>query len=143
MIITLIITTLHAYVNTRNISYLSILNEWNVFWSCAGLILMIAVLSYFAPHQQASWVFTHFENETGFDNPVYVFMLGAIGASYSLFGKIRVCMLHKKISLIFRLWMCCICQWRNTRRRYFFSNVNLIHFTLLKSVNSLCVCLCT
>ncbi|KAG0947763.1 hypothetical protein G6F57_009287 [Rhizopus arrhizus] len=86
MIITLIITTLHAYVNTRNISYLSILNEWNVFWSCAGLILMIAVLSYFAPHQQASWVFTHFENETGFDNPVYVFMLGAIGASYSLFG---------------------------------------------------------
>ncbi|KAL0090132.1 amino acid/polyamine transporter I [Phycomyces blakesleeanus] len=62
------------------------MNQLSVFWSCAGLIAIIAVLSIFAPHQAASWVFTHYENDTGFEDPTYVFILAMIGAAYSLFG---------------------------------------------------------
>lgn len=37
--------------------------------------------------QSFEWVFTDYENRTGFDNPTYVFVLGLIGASYSMFGN--------------------------------------------------------
>ncbi|KAI8089584.1 amino acid/polyamine transporter I [Halteromyces radiatus] len=64
------------------------LNNLNVFWSCAGLFLVILLLSLCAKnHQDPRWVFTHYENDTGFENPYYVFLLGMIGAAYSLFGS--------------------------------------------------------
>ncbi|CAO3672146.1 unnamed protein product [Rhizopus stolonifer] len=83
---TLVITALHAYLNARDIHHINILNQWNVFWSCTGLMIVIVALYCFAPHRQARWVFTHYENQTGFDNPIYVFILGTVGSAYSLFG---------------------------------------------------------
>lgn len=71
----------------RDLGGLAILNQWSVFWSCTGLLVIITVLSMFAPHQNATWVFTHYQNQTGFENPGYVLVLGMIGAAYSLFGK--------------------------------------------------------
>ncbi|KAI7890089.1 amino acid/polyamine transporter I [Mucor mucedo] len=65
---------------------LAILNQWSVFWSCTGLLVIITALSALAPHRSASWVFTHYQNQTGFENPGYVLVLGMIGAAYSLFG---------------------------------------------------------
>lgn len=87
MMIALVVTGLHAYLNIRSLHCLSILNQWNVFWSIAGLTIIIAALSIFAPHQNSMWVFTHYENGTGFDNTFYVFVLAMIGPAYSLFGK--------------------------------------------------------
>lgn len=87
MMTALVVTGLHAYLNVRSLHCLSILNQWNVFWSIAGLTIIIAVLSIFAPHQNSMWVFTHYENGTGFDNTFYVFILAMIGPAYSLFGK--------------------------------------------------------
>ncbi|KAI8075846.1 amino acid/polyamine transporter I [Gilbertella persicaria] len=65
---------------------LSSLNQWSVFWSCIGLLIIITVLSCIAPHQNPTWVFTHYQNQTGFENPIYILILGMIGAAYSLFG---------------------------------------------------------
>lgn len=87
MFITLGITLFHGYLNVRDIGVLAILNQWSVFWSCTGLLLIITALSIMVPHQNASWVFTHYQNQTGFENPGYVLVLGMIGAAYSLFGK--------------------------------------------------------
>jgi amino acid transporter len=87
MCITMAVTFVHGYVNMRDLGTVSILNQWSVFWSCMGLVVIIALLSAFADHNAASWVFTHYENETGFENKGYVLILGMIGAAYSLFGK--------------------------------------------------------
>ncbi|KAI8877537.1 amino acid transporter [Backusella circina FSU 941] len=86
MCITIAVTFVHGYVNMRDLGMVSILNQWSVFWSCMGLVTIIALLSVFADHNTAAWVFTHYENETGFENKGYVLVLGMIGAAYSLFG---------------------------------------------------------
>ncbi|KAL0139284.1 amino acid/polyamine transporter I [Mucor lusitanicus] len=86
MVLTLIITLFHGYLNTRDMGGLAILNQWSVFWSCTGLLIIITALSCLAPHRNAAWVFTHYQNQTGFENPGYVLVLGMIGAAYSLFG---------------------------------------------------------
>ena len=90
MMITLIVTLIHGYLNVRDIGCLAILSQWSVFWSCSGLVLIITALSCLAPHREASWVFTHYQNQTGFENPGYVLVLGMIGAAYSLFGKRKI-----------------------------------------------------
>lgn len=82
---------------------LTVLNQWSVFWSCTGLIVIITVLSAFAPHQNASWVFTHYQNQTGFENPGYVLVLGMIGAAYSLFGKKKSSKKGKKSLIKFQV----------------------------------------
>lgn len=89
MFITLAVTLLHGYLNVRDMGGLAILNQWSVFWSCTGLLIIITALSAISPHRNASWVFTHYQNQTGFENPGYVLVLGMIGAAYSLFGMCR------------------------------------------------------
>lgn len=89
MFITLGVTLLHGYLNVRDMGGLAILNQWSVFWSCTGLLIIITALSAISPHRNASWVFTHYQNQTGFENPGYVLVLGMIGAAYSLFGMCR------------------------------------------------------
>jgi amino acid transporter len=89
MLITLVITLIHGYLNVRDMGGLAILNQWSVFWSCTGLLVVITALSWLAPHKNAAWVFTHYQNQTGFENPGYVLVLGMIGAAYSLFGIVR------------------------------------------------------
>ncbi|CAO3600391.1 unnamed protein product [Absidia cylindrospora] len=85
--VTLCIMVIHLVLNCRYLNVLSWLNKLNVFWSCAGLFLVVILLSFFTKqHQNPLWVFTHFENQTGFENPYYVFVLGMVGATYSLFG---------------------------------------------------------
>ncbi|SAM02043.1 hypothetical protein [Absidia glauca] len=86
--LTLVIVMSQAVLNGRHTHLLNVLNKLNVFWSCAGLILVVIVLSFFVKdHQDPVWVFTHYENETGFDSPYYVFVLGMIGAAYSMSGS--------------------------------------------------------
>ncbi|KAI9269918.1 amino acid/polyamine transporter I [Sporodiniella umbellata] len=86
MCIALVITAIHVFLNIHDIQHINLLNQWNVFWSCTGLLIVIAVLSCFAPHRSMAWVFSHYENETGFESPVYVFLLGTMGCAFSLFG---------------------------------------------------------
>ncbi|KAL9545382.1 hypothetical protein MBANPS3_007174 [Mucor bainieri] len=129
MVLTLIITLFHGYLNTRDMGGLAILNQWSVFWSCTGLLVIITALSCLAPHRNASWVFTHYQNQTGFENPGYVLVLGMIGAAYSLFGNIikvflwHVCNLSLTTLLLLRLRMRCIGQRGDKGRGYLISTV--------------------
>ncbi|KAI8875851.1 amino acid transporter [Backusella circina FSU 941] len=87
MVTALIITFIHLLINTSNIKVISFFNQLNMFWSILGFISIIVVLSLFASHENTEWIFTHYENQTGFDNSGYVLMLGMIGAAYSLIGS--------------------------------------------------------
>lgn len=87
LVITLLITIIQTILNCYFMGVLSWLNKLNVFWSCAGLFLVVMILSLFATtHRDPLWVFTNYQNRTGFDNPYYVFILGMVGATYTLFG---------------------------------------------------------
>jgi hypothetical protein len=89
LVITLLITIIQTVLNCHFMGVLSWLNKLNVFWSCAGLFLVVMILSLFATtHRDPHWVFTNYQNRTGFDNPYYVFILGMVGATYTLFGKL-------------------------------------------------------
>ncbi|KAI7848415.1 amino acid/polyamine transporter I [Circinella umbellata] len=88
MWIAIIISCIHGFINTINLDSLAVLNQWNVFWSCGGLVLIIILLTTKAEkHQTLEWMFTDYENRTGFDSPFYVTILGMIGAAYSMFGS--------------------------------------------------------
>lgn len=90
MWIAIIISCIHGFINTINLDSLAVLNQWNVFWSCGGLVLIIIFLTAKAEkHQTLEWMFTDYENRTGFDSPFYVTILGMIGAAYSMFGMCR------------------------------------------------------
>ncbi|KAI9322095.1 amino acid/polyamine transporter I [Dichotomocladium elegans] len=87
MWIAMAVTVIHGILNAYHFKSLGALNRWNVIWSCGGLVVVIGVLSVFTKRKQSlEWVLTDYENQTGFTNPVYVFMLGMIGAAYSMFG---------------------------------------------------------
>ncbi|KAI7876352.1 amino acid transporter, partial [Lichtheimia hyalospora FSU 10163] len=87
MCIAMVITGIHGMLNAFHFKSLGALNQWNVFWSCGGLLVVILALTLGVEKRQSiEWVFTDYENRTGFDNPIYVFVLGLIGASYSMFG---------------------------------------------------------
>ncbi|KAI7907454.1 amino acid transporter [Cokeromyces recurvatus] len=86
MYITLGITLFHGFINVREMSILSFLNQCSVFWSCTGLLVIMITLSCWVTHRDALWVFTCYKNQTGFENPIYVLILGMVGAAYSLFG---------------------------------------------------------
>ncbi|ORY99201.1 amino acid/polyamine transporter I [Syncephalastrum racemosum] len=67
--------------------YLAFLNQSNVVWSCAALLFTILVMAIKSPHWNSlEWLVDTYENRTGFESTTYVFMLGMIGAAYSLFG---------------------------------------------------------
>lgn len=84
----MVITGIHGMLNAFHFKSLGALNQWNVFWSCGGLLVVILALTLGVDERQSfEWVFTDYENRTGFDNPIYVFVLGLIGASYSMFGN--------------------------------------------------------
>ncbi|GAA2118086.1 amino acid permease [Kitasatospora saccharophila] len=82
-----VILLLHAALNVRGVRLLSVLNSISVWWHLGGVVLIVAALA-FAPvhHQDASWVTTHFVNNTGWSNPLYVSALGLLLAQYTFSG---------------------------------------------------------
>jgi amino acid permease (GABA permease) len=78
---------LHGLLNTFGVSLVARLNDISVWWHVFGVLIIVGVL-FFVPthHQSASFVFTKFVNNTGFDAPVYVFLIGLLLAQYTLTG---------------------------------------------------------
>lgn len=88
MWIAVAVTVIHGILNTFNLRSLAILNASNVAWAFGGLIYVILVLSIGTEHRQSlEWILTDYENRTGFSSPIYVVLLGMVGAAYSQFGK--------------------------------------------------------
>ncbi|MFE7072586.1 amino acid permease [Streptomyces sp. NPDC057620] len=81
------ILLLHGTLNSLGIKLVTVLNSISVWWQLGGVALIVGLLA-FAPgeRQSADFVFTHFNNGTGFDNPVYVAALGCLLAAYTFCG---------------------------------------------------------
>jgi amino acid permease (GABA permease) len=82
-----LILVLHGLLNTFGVRVVAILNNVSVWWHILGVIIIVAVLA-FAPakHQTASFVFTHFVNNTGWRSTFYVALLGLLLAQYTFTG---------------------------------------------------------
>ncbi|KQV20847.1 MULTISPECIES: amino acid permease [unclassified Kitasatospora] len=86
-LIFLAILVLHAVLNLRGVHVVSVLNSISVWWHLGGVAVIVAVLTLVpSRHQDASWVFGHFVNNTGWTNPIYVSALGLLLAQYTFSG---------------------------------------------------------
>lgn len=81
------ILVLHGLLNSFGVSLVSILNNVSVWWHIGGVLVIVLVLA-IAPshHQSASFVFTHFVNNTGWGSKFYVVLLGLLLAQYTFTG---------------------------------------------------------
>ncbi|MCG6496903.1 amino acid permease [Kitasatospora sp. A2-31] len=78
---------LHALLNVVGVRVVSLLNSVSVWWHLLGVALIVGVLTVVpSKHQSPSWVFTHFENGTGWSNPVYVSVIGLLLGGYTFCG---------------------------------------------------------
>ena len=81
---------LHGLLNTFGVSLVARLNDISVWWHVVGVLIIVGVL-FIVPkhHQSVSFVFTHFENQTGFSFPLagaYVVLTGLLNAQYTFTG---------------------------------------------------------
>ncbi|MEU9074385.1 amino acid permease [Kitasatospora sp. NPDC048538] len=83
----LVILVLHAVLNLRGVRVVSLLNGISVWWHIGGVALIVGALALIpSHHQDTSWVFGHFMNNTGWSNPIYVSALGLLLAQYTFSG---------------------------------------------------------
>jgi amino acid transporter len=81
------ILLLHGLLNSAGVHLVNILNSISVWWQLLGVAVIVGTLT-LAPahHQSASFVFTHFHNDTGFSSPLYVALIGSLLAGYTFCG---------------------------------------------------------
>jgi amino acid permease (GABA permease) len=81
------ILVLHGVVNQFGVRLVAVLNNISVWWHIIGVLIIVGALT-FAPahHQSASFVFTHFVNNTGWGSTLYVVLLGLLLAQYTFTG---------------------------------------------------------
>ena len=81
------ILLLHAVLNSFGVTIVSILNNVSVWWHILGVLVIVLALA-IAPshHQSASFVFSHFVNNTGWGSKFYVVLLGLLLAQYTFTG---------------------------------------------------------
>ncbi|MBA5224562.1 amino acid permease [Streptomyces griseoaurantiacus] len=81
------ILLMHGTLNSRGVRLVNLLNSISVWWQLAGVTAIVGALTLApAQHQSARFVFTHFHNDTGFTNPLYVCLIGALVAGYTFCG---------------------------------------------------------
>ena len=82
-----VVLFLHGLLNTFGVGLVALLNDISVWWHLVGVAIIFLVL-FFVPshHQSASFVFTKFVNNTGFNAPFYVFLIGLLLAQYTFTG---------------------------------------------------------
>ncbi|WP_088225835.1 amino acid permease [Desulfosporosinus sp. FKB] len=82
-----IILSAQAYINSRGIRLVSLLNNISAWWHIGGVILIVGILMFLAPHHAnpISFMFTTRFTSTGFPY-WYGFALGLLLASYTFTG---------------------------------------------------------
>jgi amino acid permease (GABA permease) len=82
-----LILLLHGALNQFGVRIVARLNDVSVWWHVIGVLVIVGVLA-FVPdqHQSASFVFTHFVNNTGWSSSLYVALIGLLLAQYTLTG---------------------------------------------------------
>ncbi|MFF6955739.1 amino acid permease [Streptomyces sp. NPDC008317] len=81
------ILLLHGLLNTFGVRIVAVLNNVSVWWHVLGVGLIVGALA-FVPdhHRSASFVFTHYVNNTGFGSGIYVVLIGLLMAQYTFTG---------------------------------------------------------
>jgi amino acid permease (GABA permease) len=81
------ILVLHGVLNSFGVNIVSMLSNVSVWWHIIGVLVIVLALA-IAPdhHQSASFVFTHFVNNTGWGSKFYVVLLGLLLAQYTFTG---------------------------------------------------------
>jgi amino acid transporter len=85
-----VVLFIHGLLNTFGVGLVALLNDISVWWHLAGVLTIVVVL-FLVPknHNSVSYVFTHFENQTGFSFPLagaYVLLTGLLNAQYTFTG---------------------------------------------------------
>ncbi|KAF9993954.1 hypothetical protein BGZ79_001319 [Entomortierella chlamydospora] len=81
------IIILHGMVNSLTVRLNGIFNVISVWWHVFGsALIVIVLLATTSKKQSASFVFTQWENNTGWNSDFYVFMLGLLQSQYTLSG---------------------------------------------------------
>jgi amino acid permease (GABA permease) len=82
-----LILLLHGALNQFGVRVVARLNDISVWWHVIGVAVIVGVLA-FVPdnHQSASFVFTEFVNNTGWQSSLYVALIGLLLAQYTLTG---------------------------------------------------------
>ncbi|MEU1817494.1 amino acid permease [Streptomyces roseifaciens] len=78
---------LHAVLNTFGVRLVAFLNSVSVWWHLLGVLLIVGALAVVPDHHRpASFVFTHFVNDTGWGSGLYVGLLSLLVAQYTFTG---------------------------------------------------------
>ena len=85
-----IILFLHGLLNTFGVGLVALLNDISVWWHLVGVLIIVTVLVLVPKnHNSVSYIFTHFENQTGFSFPLagaYVLLTGLLMSQYTFTG---------------------------------------------------------
>ncbi|WP_045312928.1 amino acid permease [Lentzea aerocolonigenes] len=82
-----VVLVLHGLLNTFGVKLVALLNDISVWWHIVGVLVIVGALVFLpSEHQSASFVFTHFVNNTGWSSAFYVGMLGLLLAQYTFTG---------------------------------------------------------
>jgi amino acid permease (GABA permease) len=81
------ILLLHGLLNQFGVRLVALLNDISVWWHILGVLIIVATLAIVPDrHQSASFVFSHFVNNTGWSSGLYVGLLGLLLAQYTFTG---------------------------------------------------------
>src|SRR5579864_8444726 len=85
-----VVLFIHGLLNTFGVGLVAFLNNVSVWWHLTGVLIIVSVL-FIIPksHNDFTYVFTHFENQTGFSFPIaglYVALTGLLNAQYTFTG---------------------------------------------------------
>jgi amino acid permease (GABA permease) len=81
------ILVVHGLLNTFGVRIVAFLSDVSVWWHILGVLTIAVVLALVpAHHASASFVFTKFENLSGFSAKWYVFLIGLLMAQYTFTG---------------------------------------------------------
>ncbi len=77
----------HGLLNTFGVNLVKLLSNISAWWHLVGVAVIVAFLAFIPDHHQSlSYTFFHFENHSGWVNPIYVFFIGLLMAQYTYTG---------------------------------------------------------
>ncbi|KAG2207222.1 hypothetical protein INT47_012275 [Mucor saturninus] len=83
----IVILIVHGIINSMHVKYNGFFNQTSLYWHIFGTFLIIVVALVLTPNKpSAKWVFTYFENDTGFSSSSYAFLIGLLQSQYTLSG---------------------------------------------------------
>ncbi|CEG80247.1 hypothetical protein RMATCC62417_14610 [Rhizopus microsporus] len=83
----LVIAFIHGVINSVSVKYNGFFNQTSLYWHLIGTLLLIIVALVLTPNKASGkWVFTYFDNQTGFSSNGYAFLIGLLQSQYTLSG---------------------------------------------------------